>query len=736
MAIDRHFRILFIDHTGSLGGGEIALLNLATHLDPRRYTPVVLLCAHGPLYERLLGAGVESYLLPLAGSVANVRKDTLGFGTLLRLKEVVRSLQYVWRLRDFIRSHKIALVHTNSLKADLLGGVAARLAGVPLIWHIRDRIDNDYLPRAVVHVFRRLCQLLPHYIIANSAATLETIKLAKKEFGEAIPSGIDNRSRVVYDGTIELATVPEVRSSKRRLRRIGLVGRISPWKGQHVFINAAAKVRQRFTDVRFQIIGAALFGEQEYERKIRDQVKRLELEDCVEFTGHRNDVAELVEQLDMLVHASTTAEPFGQVIIEGMAAGKPVVATAGGGVLEIVVDGVTGLLVPMGDADAMAQAITRLLEEPSGARRMGDLGRQRVREYFTIENTAYKVERVYDNVLAHFGKAARNGHRNKRATFTSLLQPWPLAMAMVLSAGAFTGVTGLRSVFKEHTPLTALFIAAVAISARFWGTNAGLAATAASVLGLAYVLPPGNSLAVYREDRPILITFMLVSLLLTRLIGMLRTAETNANKARLEVERAHQELAFIARASAAFAVSPELDSVLRNVAYLATSKMCDICVVDLVAGQSDADSRRAFAIHRVPSKHGVARRLCEDDAFGTSVAKLVSKVVRARTPAHLHSLFEELEFDLADQDGSSLGMKPELGPTLVVPLNSGSATLGAVTLVRSAHGKPFSVDEMKFISEFAWRAALALSNAVLIDGMNNARCEQVSFATSSSLCSQ
>jgi glycosyltransferase involved in cell wall biosynthesis len=106
----------------------------------------------------------------------------------------------------------------------------------------------------------------------------------------------------------------------------------------------------------------------------------------------------VIDELDLVVHASTTGEPFGQVIIEGMAAGKPIVATNGGGVPEIVEDGTTGILVPMGDAPAMAEAICRMLADPGKAREMGRRGRQRVESHFTLERTARRVEDVYREI--------------------------------------------------------------------------------------------------------------------------------------------------------------------------------------------------------------------------------------------------------------------------------------------------------------------------------------------------
>lgn len=142
-----------------------------------------------------------------------------------------------------------------------------------------------------------------------------------------------------------------------------------------------------------------MFGEEAYEREIRALTTKLGLDDVVEFTGFRSDVHGAIEALDVLVHASTSGEPFGQVVIEGMVSGKPVVATNGGGIPEIVVDGVTGTLVPMGESEPMANAILSLLDDPERAQSMGERGRQRVLQRFTINITARNMESVYYEMM-------------------------------------------------------------------------------------------------------------------------------------------------------------------------------------------------------------------------------------------------------------------------------------------------------------------------------------------------
>src|SRR5450631_3017683 len=377
-------RVLFFDHTAALGGGEIALANLVRHLDAKKVKAIVVLASEGPLAERLR-AICETHVLALSSRVVAHKKDKLGIGTLFCVWDALIVLIYVIRLTRFIRDHHIDVVHTNSLKADIIGGAAARLASRPVIWHVRDRIEDDYLPMLAVRVFRLLARMVPSYVIANSAATLSTLHLRTVDRGTSISSGIElnGKTTVVHDGT--KLDVPAKTRNPQSEFRVGLVGRISPWKGQHIFIKAAALVHEHFPYARFFIIGAALFGEDQYDVEVRQLPGQLGIHDNVEFTGFCHDIEPAIAKLDILVHASTKGEPFGQVIIEGMAAGKPVVATNGGGVPEIVEDGQTGILVPMGDADAMAEAIRQILSDPRKARAMGIQARHRVANHFTVE---------------------------------------------------------------------------------------------------------------------------------------------------------------------------------------------------------------------------------------------------------------------------------------------------------------------------------------------------------------
>ena len=394
-------RVLFFDHTATLGGGEIALLNLVRHLDPAKFKPIVVLATDGPFAKRLR-PDIETHILPLSPKVTEMKKDSLGFSTIVHIRDLLAIFGYVRQLCRLINNLNVDIIHTNSLKADVIGGLAGILSRRPVVWHVRDRIADDYLPPIAVRVFRQLCRLIPTYIIANSAATLRTLRLPSHSHSSAIPSGIvvNRKDTVVHDGT-ELVEFVSGRTSN--VLKVGLIGRISPWKGQHIFLEAAAQVHRHFPVARFVVIGAALFGESQYDQQIRALPARLGIEDVVEFSGFRPNIQNAIADLNVVVHASTSGEPFGQIIIEGMAAAKPIVATNGGGVPEIVEDGLTGILVPMGEAQPMADAICEILADPEKAKQMGTRGRGRVEKHFTVELTATKVEAVYHEILRRRG---------------------------------------------------------------------------------------------------------------------------------------------------------------------------------------------------------------------------------------------------------------------------------------------------------------------------------------------
>ena len=383
-------KVLYLDHTAKLSGGEMALSRLLVALDPTRAVPIVILGEDGPLVNTLRSEGIETHVFPLSSHIRTIRKDTMGIeGWLQRTKHIYPFWQYAFRIVRFARENNIDIIYTNSLKSDLYGGLAGRLARLPVIWHVRDRIEASYLPTAAVRLFRLLARHLPTCVVANSQSTLETLQLPPTALTEVISSGMTKEY-------IQRCQEPPIQHS---VPQIGIVGRIASWKGQDIFLQAAAQVLKSGHKAHFRVIGAPLFGEDQQLEILKSLASELEIEDQVTFCGFQSDIPTQLRNLDILVHASTLPEPFGQVIVEGMVAGIPVIATDGGGAREIVTHEQTGLLIPLADVEALTASLLRLLSDPELATSLAAAGKEHALQNYTIEISARKSEALYSRVL-------------------------------------------------------------------------------------------------------------------------------------------------------------------------------------------------------------------------------------------------------------------------------------------------------------------------------------------------
>jgi glycosyltransferase involved in cell wall biosynthesis len=376
----RRPRTLVLNHAAHMGGAERSLLDVAGHL---RSTCHVMLFADGPARTHLERAGVSVQVLSAPAALLSIKRDALRLADLRAIPAVAG---YIHRIARIARSFDVVLL--NSQKAFVIGALAARLAGRPAIWHQRDLLSAEHF--GPIH--RRLAVTLANHavarVIAVSAASAESMRV----------SGVRaDKLHVVYNGIDPGRFDAVSHDAVRRLRQelglvgvplVGLFGRISPWKGQHVLVEALRNLPR----VHALLVGDAIFGEDAYRDELEVLVKEADLSHRVHFLGFRDDVAALMEMADIVVHTSVAPEPFGRVIVEGMLAGKPVVATAAGGATEIVRDGSTGLLVKPGDAEALAGALRRLFADPNLAVNFGAAGRQVAREEFSLPAMLSGVE--------------------------------------------------------------------------------------------------------------------------------------------------------------------------------------------------------------------------------------------------------------------------------------------------------------------------------------------------------
>jgi glycosyltransferase involved in cell wall biosynthesis len=380
----RPFRVTYIGHVARYSGMEIGLARFIAATDQVEAT--VILAEDGPLVQPLEEAGARVEVLPLAEHARGLKKEDVrpGRAQAAAAAEVAR---YVRRLRGRLRQLRPDIVHTHSLKAGVYGGLAARLAGIPAVWHLQDRLSPDYLPKPAVVPMRFLASTLPSALLVPSRHTLATV-------GRHFRPGL----RVaIIPFPVPLPEEPvEVRDE---VHEVGMVGRLAPWKGQDVFLDAFARA---FPDnsVRARIVGSAIFGEKFYEDQLHAQADALGIRDRVDFIGFTPEVDAELRRLDLLVHASVTADPLATVVLEGMAAGLPVISADDGGHAEHVENGREGLLFAPGNADSLADALRRAAADRDLRVRISEGGRAKARE-FGPEPVVERMLALYRDLAGH-----------------------------------------------------------------------------------------------------------------------------------------------------------------------------------------------------------------------------------------------------------------------------------------------------------------------------------------------
>ncbi|GAA2982013.1 glycosyltransferase involved in cell wall biosynthesis [Microbacterium terrae] len=422
-------RVLVVDHTGQEGGAELALLRVVERIGGADITVRALLLEDGPFHGRLTGAGIETAVLAADARTNRASRDRV-MAPAAAARTAFTTLGFVPRLARAIRGAQCDLVVANSLKSAVLVALAAPLAGRRWVWHLHDRLAPDYLPNVLVRAMRMLALIGPRRIVVNSEATLLLLPerarrkahlaypgLSPEAFLDAAPS----QTAASVGEPVEPPPAPAVGEPVEPLPAavgepvepplsaptVTMIGRISPTKGQREFLEAAAILARDRPDVRFRIVGAALFAEEDYAAQITRHAESLDLGGRLELTGWVSDPSALLRSAAVLVHASPVPEPFGQVVAEAMAAGIPVVATDAGGVREMLDPDAAaeagsevqvtrlGILVPPADSAALAEGIARVLDDPDAAAQRTAVAREAASDRFRIESTVAAVRAAW-----------------------------------------------------------------------------------------------------------------------------------------------------------------------------------------------------------------------------------------------------------------------------------------------------------------------------------------------------
>lgn len=356
--------ILFVQSTLEIGGAETVLLNLlAANPELRLRSAVATLgFGKGNLVERLQRLGVEVWEFQSG-----------------RLREPWKVAGCVGLMAARARVAGIKTVVSNGAHPHVVASAVSRLCGARCIFLVNLIPAPKLFSNHPIDVaaYGAPCELW----LGNSKACLDVLRQLRPGM----------RSELLYPGTPILPVTTEEREQARRTLGatamgplFGVFGRLQRWKGQDVFVDAAARVARAIPQARFAVVGGSVFGlEPEYAQALKDRAVELGIQEKLIFTGFRDDVPALMAACDVVCHTTRAPEPFGMVVVEAMAQSKAVVATRGGGPSEIIRDGVDGLLVTPDDSGTLAAAMLRLGNDVKLRTGMGAQGRDRVAAHFS-----------------------------------------------------------------------------------------------------------------------------------------------------------------------------------------------------------------------------------------------------------------------------------------------------------------------------------------------------------------
>jgi len=389
-------KILQVAYKSDISGGEMVLFNLAKHLRSRGHHLLVACPSYGPLVRVLREERIEVRVIPITKTY---------------------DLMAAFRLRNLMLQERIEVLHSHGMLVNIVGRIAAKMAHTPI------SISTVHLTRELAAGGRaeNLCQWLKgkyYRSLDNFTARFNDRIIAVSESvrKDLISQGVSPEKMVVIKNGIEferpqslLGKERERAAKKKELQIadkpvVGTITRFSKQKDVHTCLYALSNLVREYPGVRCLIVGD---GEQRGE--LEHLSHRLALNGNVTFLGYREDARQILDLFDIFV-LSSLWEGLPLVVLEAMAASKPVVATRVPGTVEAIVDGETGILVPLRDSTRLAESIKKLLADRELAQKMGKAGRRRVDTYFSVERMVDETERLYVDLM-RFKKKNRGGVR-------------------------------------------------------------------------------------------------------------------------------------------------------------------------------------------------------------------------------------------------------------------------------------------------------------------------------------
>jgi glycosyltransferase involved in cell wall biosynthesis len=385
--------ILFIHQSAELYGSDKTMLYFLSKLDKTKYLPVIVLPFEGPLKIELEKNNIKVVISPV---LKLYRKMFTPKNIIKFFKEYRNGISTLDKLN---KEHDFKLVYSHTLAA-LIGIIFARKRKIKHLWHVQEIIAK---PKAFNIVFKKLLSLkCNHKVVYDSIATMN--------FWIKNNQNLTNKSESVWNG-IEVNNIQkfsdeeliEVRriffSSDKNEIIIALVGRINSWKGQQLLLNAFKIVSKTNKQIKLVFLGSAPPNQEVFQIELENKIKEYQLEKKVVIIPFQKEISKFWNSIDIAIVPSTEPEPFGMVVIEAMLAKKPVIASNHGGPTEIVIENETGFLFEPNNEIALANTISKLIENPKLRKEFGENGYQRVLKTFSLEGHVNHFEKIFQELV-------------------------------------------------------------------------------------------------------------------------------------------------------------------------------------------------------------------------------------------------------------------------------------------------------------------------------------------------
>ncbi len=374
----------------NVGGGEYSIYFLIKNLRRDIFEPLVFYSSENEIISRLREDGIRLINIPIDKKITSVYRDEIRKNPISLFSYVRYLIAGIFEVVKSLKKYKIDILHPHDNLSKIIGGISAKIVGVKVVTYCRDLLKESLIEKMLI--FYQL--LFMDRIIAVSEGNRNIFKIGKK---------ISDKVQTIYNG-IELSMFDSVTQNPISIKKglgisneklvVGIIGVFDKCKGHIYLFQAIEKlVSQGIKDIVCLVVG---------DGRERDELKEFvtnkRLQDYFKLLGYRNDIPEILKAIDVIVMPSVQ-ESFPRVPLEAMAMKVPVIATTVGGLPESIDDGNTGILVPPMDVDSICKAIKYLIENPDVRKRMGEAGRKKVGEKFSIETNVRKTEELYLDVI-------------------------------------------------------------------------------------------------------------------------------------------------------------------------------------------------------------------------------------------------------------------------------------------------------------------------------------------------